>query len=68
MIIERISEYHIDPDLVADYFHDIYQDFIIKSDNEDTEDFVRYMVEQHGLDYILYELSIESDFSRDSFL
>ena len=68
MIIERISEYNIDPDLVAEYFHDIYQDFIAKNDNEDTSDFVYYMVESYGLDYILHELSIETDFSRDNFL
>ena len=68
MIIERISEYNIDPDLVAEYFHDIYQEFIAKNDNEDTSDFVYYMVESYGLDYILHELSIETDFSRDNFL
>lgn len=68
MIIERVLEYNIDSELVADYFHDIYQDFIIKNDNEDTDDFVRFMVEEFGLDYIVHELSIETDFSRDSFL
>lgn len=68
MIIERTLEYNINEDLVAEYFHDIYQEFIIKNDNEDTADFLRYMVEIHGLDYIIHEFTLEPDFTQENFV
>ena len=61
MLVERISEYNIDQDLVAAYFHDIYQDFIVKNENEDTADFLIYMIENYGVNYIIHELSIEPE-------
>jgi hypothetical protein len=68
MIIERISEYNIDAELVAEYFHDLYQEFILKNDNEDADDFVRYMFETHGFDYIVHELTFEPEFTQYNFV
>jgi hypothetical protein len=68
MIIERISEYNIDAELVAEYFHDLYQEFILKNDNEDADDFVRYMFETHGFDYIVRELTFEPEFTQYNFV
>lgn len=68
MIIEKISEYNIDSELVASYFHDIYQEFVARNDNEDADDFVRYMVDEFGLDHILYELSVDTEFVQYNFL
>jgi hypothetical protein len=68
MIIEKISEYSIDAELVAEYFHDLYQEFILRNDNEDVEDFVRYMFEAHGFDYIVHEFTLEPEFTQYNFV
>lgn len=66
MIVERISEYNIDPDEVAVSFHEDYQDFILKFDNEDTWDFVYYFIESFGFDYMINELGLSPEASQDS--
>jgi hypothetical protein len=53
VIIERVVEYQIDPDDVAAKYYDDYQEFIQKNDNEDSWDFVVYLVERYGLDDLL---------------
>jgi UDP-galactopyranose mutase len=66
MIVERIAEYNIDPDEVAVSFHDDYQDFILKTDNEDTWDFVYYFIETFGFDYMINELALRPESFQDS--
>lgn len=66
MIIERISEYSIDPSEVAVALHDDYQDFILKFDNEDTWDFVYYFIETFGFDYMINELGLRPESYQDS--
>jgi hypothetical protein len=66
MIVERISEYSIDPDEVAVSLHDDYQDFIEKNDNEDTTDFVHYFIETFGFDYMINELGLRPEVYQDS--
>lgn len=61
MVIERVSEYTVDPYEVATSFHNDYQEFIIKNDNEDVEDFVRYFVEEFGFQPIADELGISPE-------
>jgi len=68
MIIEKISEYNVDSELVAEYFHDLYQEFILRNDNEDVDDFVRYMIENHGLDFIIHEFTLEPEFTQHNFV
>jgi hypothetical protein len=58
MIIERVAEYYLDPYDVAVQLHEDYQDFISRTDNEDAEDFVRYFIEEYGLQPILAELGV----------
>jgi len=66
MIVERIAEYNIDPDDVAVALHDDYQDFIMKTDNEDTWDFVYYFIETFGFDYMINELQLKPESYQDS--
>lgn len=66
MIIERISEYNIEPDAVAVSLHEDYQDFILKFDNEDTWDFVYYFIETFGFDYMINELGLRPESYQDS--
>jgi hypothetical protein len=66
MIVERIAEYNIDPDEVATSLHDDYQDFILKTDNEDTWDFVHYFIENFGFDYMINELGLRPQTYQDS--
>lgn len=66
MIVERISEYNIDPDEVAVAFHEDYQNFILKFDNEDTWDFVYYFIESFGFDYMINELRLSPEASQDA--
>lgn len=66
MIVERIAEYNIDPDQVAVALHDDYQDFIQKTDNEDTWDFVYYFIETFGFDYMINELGLRPEHYEDA--
>jgi hypothetical protein len=66
MIVERISEYNIDPDEIAVALHDDYQDFIAKTDNEDTWDFVYYFIESFGFDYMINELGLRPETYQDA--
>lgn len=66
MIVERVAEYNIDPDDVAAALHEDYQDFIMKTDNEDTWDFVYYFIETFGFDYMINELQLRPEFYSDS--
>lgn len=69
MIVERVTEYTIDNDAVAAAFHDEYQEFIIKNDNEDTWDFVAYVIERFGLEAILEEPGLaEASYSSERFI
>jgi hypothetical protein len=65
MIVERIAEYYINPDNVAVAFHDEYQEFIQKSDNEDTWDFTVYFIETYGLSAIVNELELLPESHQD---
>lgn len=58
MVIERVAEYTVDPYEVATSFHNDYQEFIARNDNEDVDDFVRYFVEEFGLQPIVDELNL----------
>lgn len=66
MIVERIAEYNIDPDEVAAAFHNDYQNFIMKNDNEDTWDFVYYFIETFGFDYMINELDLKPNSYQDA--
>jgi hypothetical protein len=66
MIVERISEYNINPDEIALALHDDYQDFIAKNDNEDTTDFVHYFIETFGFDYMINEMGLRPETRLDS--
>lgn len=58
MIVERVYEFEVDPDQIALHYHDDYQRFIAISDNEDTSDFVFYLVDTYGFDVLRDDLDL----------
>jgi hypothetical protein len=65
MIIESIREYNLDPDDAANFYSLDYQEFIAFSDNEDTWDFVVYLIDKIGVQQIVTDLGLQPEGAID---
>jgi hypothetical protein len=68
MIIESVREYFVNPDDAADFYPIEYQEFVAFSDNEDTTDFLIYLVERFGSEQIISDLNLVVEGAIDRIL
>jgi hypothetical protein len=59
MFVEVVSEYFIDPGLVADFYAKEFEEFLASSDDEDVYDFALFMLGSLGVDKVVEDLGLE---------